>query len=1257
MNPEAPETLALEILTRVSTWNEAMDKMCELPVARGRTFLDFLKATPRPSDHHAANRVDAIHRFTLNVHSIIQQLAHIQNLDELAKLGEQQPLLALANLRELASFFAADAEHATDLDLATRIRRGLAVLEDAWHRTETLGEDNGSIEWVESHAALAEDGFLDWLNLLFRRSTLNQGRKQLIGQMGHIASLERRIRAAKMLAQTKHLRGRRTGHALVSRPPTTEEAEGWFFLPFIALPQLRHIHKDLTEGALDIEDALRAMTNPDSTQGLMPDNAAGRTMLLRTSLLAAATFSGPPELSRECLFLFRRQLDQEPVKALVPGERATYYLRYILTLVANIAIVDSPRATLEDAIDVLERIGYEVTAESNPGIIRDSHFARARILRILSQWRPESVREAVNEFRAGLDVRGCRFEREPRGRALMDLLGALSALPSTLRPSESELMPRYEEAIIWSLGFPSSRATALRNFAVFLNERTTGDATENQERALQLLEEALIELDLDDPDGDQANPHKESADIAHVRELRAAIHQTKGNVLRARSFGDWPTRWRAAVDSYYRALETVAGPGFEELKAEIHFCLAVTYLDSETAGGVLPQVEYHLSEARRLAPESPRVIALVATALGRISLHTEGAQGGASLNDSLQRTEAARAHFSEIGDLVRQGDAAHLLGRMHLIADNSTQALERAEALFAEATTCYQDGGASLHAIRSHISLADVRNRLWRSRTAARDVLLRSAASLAEAIRHAEAVWGATTLQLERVEASQVVGSLRTERLWTLAIAGVPHEQVLAASDAALSLELERDLVDVTLVRHARASGDDALENYTVARRLLAIEESERTNSIFQSDPLATNAGDIQSIRTARREANEQRVRLTLRNTGIAQAIPPLVKRQDRLRQGDLLIEAYVAEHGTVAICHGEELPQDGRVALLPLAGKRLASEVSGLPHERSWQRAYAERRSRPNEWLRATDTLLRLLSTSFWDPLVEFIPGGLHNKSLILMPSALGTLPLHAGTVGGIPVIDEIESLSLCSNVRTTHLRRADDTTERRALCILSDPELPGTARIDSGATEIATAARILTTAGVQVTVIASSDKTSGPELFARKGVLLPPSVRVESIRPTVGWVSEHLCEFDFVLYSGHGKSGDGNPGDASLILVDADGSPRPMRLLELLETSPMRDGAVVVLSACETSHGHDLLTGDHSSIASAFLRLGASDVIGTLWDVGDAIASAFSESFIAKMAEGLNPGQAYVRALRAVRPLTNGRPARWGAFCHWTN
>lgn len=132
-------------------------------------------------------------------------------------------------------------------------------------------------------------------------------------------------------------------------------------------------------------------------------------------------------------------------------------------------------------------------------------------------------------------------------------------------------------------------------------------------------------------------------------------------------------------------------------------------------------------------------------------------------------------------------------------------------------------------------------------------------------------------------------------------------------------------------------------------------------------------------------------------------------------------------------------------------------------------------------------------------------------------------------------------------------------------------------------------------------------------------------------------------------VHLNAHGHPNDREPAFARLSLTPDEHSDGALYAYEIAEL-PL-DGALVVLSACDTGTGRLLVGEGVLSLSRAFLRAGASATVATLWPVGAPAADLMRE-FYRELSAGRSPA-ASLRAAK-LHLLAGGvaQPFDWAPF-----
>ncbi|WP_406118348.1 CHAT domain-containing protein [Streptomyces sp. NBC_00989] len=127
------------------------------------------------------------------------------------------------------------------------------------------------------------------------------------------------------------------------------------------------------------------------------------------------------------------------------------------------------------------------------------------------------------------------------------------------------------------------------------------------------------------------------------------------------------------------------------------------------------------------------------------------------------------------------------------------------------------------------------------------------------------------------------------------------------------------------------------------------------------------------------------------------------------------------------------------------------------------------------------------------------------------------------------------------------------------------------------------------------------------------------------------------------------HAVADQDDPGTSRFLLPDLD--------LTFAEIAARRGGwgRLAYLSACETTYTPRALADEAIHLTSAFLLVGFSGVIGTLWRVPDAVAETTARVFYDALDTARDqPAAALARTARQVRVHYGDAPAAWAAHHH---
>lgn len=267
--------------------------------------------------------------------------------------------------------------------------------------------------------------------------------------------------------------------------------------------------------------------------------------------------------------------------------------------------------------------------------------------------------------------------------------------------------------------------------------------------------------------------------------------------------------------------------------------------------------------------------------------------------------------------------------------------------------------------------------------------------------------------------------------------------------------------------------------------------------------------------------------------------------------------------------------------------------------------------------------------------PRVWWAPGGL-----------VGFLPMHAagyhreppGPDGRHTVMDRVVS-SYTPTVRAlgyARERNTASTTAERAL-IVAMPTTPG---IDSPLRHVAEEAELV------------------HARFPGSTPLIEDPATTNAHTPTKADVLAQLGGCAIAHFACHGSSHPSDPSQSRLLLHDHDSDP-----LTVASLAPIRldQARLAYLSACRTAFNSSTdLIDEAIHLTAAFQLAGYPHVVGTLWEIDDALAVRVADAFYTALAAGDNTidtrgaAQALHHAVRAIRDELPATPSLWAAYLH---
>ena len=173
----------------------------------------------------------------------------------------------------------------------------------------------------------------------------------------------------------------------------------------------------------------------------------------------------------------------------------------------------------------------------------------------------------------------------------------------------------------------------------------------------------------------------------------------------------------------------------------------------------------------------------------------------------------------------------------------------------------------------------------------------------------------------------------------------------------------------------------------------------------------------------------------------------------------------------------------------------------------------------------------------------------------------------------------------------------------------------------------------------------------TNRQEVFARQKAL------------PAAYLNSHPERFSYIHFVAHGTASRVNPLDSAIILSRdpasnaAQDDSFKLYARDIIATHPLR-AELVTISACQST-GNRTYSGEGLvGLSWAFLRAGARNVVGALWDVSDTSTARLMDNFYGELKRGRPPEMA-LRSAKLAMLHTNEasrRPFYWAPFQLYT-
>jgi len=949
---------------------------------------------------------------------------------------------------------------------------------------------------------------------------------------------------------------------------------------------------------------------------------------------------------------------------LKPGEKASVVYNICSFIMEQVENLPDPRHELLWARESISNTISGTALDGHPGLERDLRLAHARIISELSKWDPRLGADAIAEFERGLQVDWGRFDCEARGMGLCDLAGAMWRYMKSSTAcgiEEDAIESLYKTALVHLTRERSTfgRITVLANYAIFLNERHQDNDGHNQELALRLVDEALeIERDWRELQERELQGLEESGYLGtpHRATIQASIWLTRGNIIRARTFGQMPAGssiliqigalpkglddvTASAIASYQEGLRALGETGHDARRGLLYLNIGYAYLENRTAEPQHTQALIAFRQSMQFLEDLPHNYTMARVA----EIETLFSSSRDSPNSELLTWQSelglCASEFETYGDLPRACRALILRSRVLGRVGRPAHLARAYEAASRAASLAAQLGGGEL--LVYTLQAQARRSIAWMHRTdgAHRIGLTKKAdEALTEALKTIDDLLGqnvplsmsiflheqrsavAANIIWLRSQSSPALPDTQQFLLRLASTADVLANKISAPSTESVTTRNKMLQIEDLLWASGRAANVEQHVGNEVEQLIAALDDLQRS--------LEVEAIMDSSLTTQRTEAHAED------DEGAAHSA--------------VTIQFIISEWGGVAVIR--DAGTNLRTIPLPVNRATIYQWLHGLDGTPGWIDSYNTLRAHgrnSKEWRVQCEVLQAQISESLWGPLLRAkVP--LEGRLVYVVPGQLAGLPLHTAFLGDRLLIEVAAGFGYLPTLDATRIH--PPASFQRGLLVLSDPVQACQSELPAAVGEIASVARVFQAHGIDTRVLAHSWGRTGREAFP------PPHLLPDKIRagdpPTPENTLEAISSMDLFVYAGHGH-GVGSYGGA-LALTDESGRRIDLSLMKALASSPLTRGTGVILSACETAWAMSALSNGRTSIASTFLRLGASFVLGSLWSISDSRASTMSNAFLRALLAEESPEQAFAKGVHEM--IQDGsHVSRWGAYCIW--
>ena len=260
----------------------------------------------------------------------------------------------------------------------------------------------------------------------------------------------------------------------------------------------------------------------------------------------------------------------------------------------------------------------------------------------------------------------------------------------------------------------------------------------------------------------------------------------------------------------------------------------------------------------------------------------------------------------------------------------------------------------------------------------------------------------------------------------------------------------------------------------------------------------------------------------------------------------------------------------------------------------------------------------------------------------------------------GGVQLSQLLLPASLDSRVTRRLVFLPDGPLFAVPFAALPVPGAPSHLIVDDFTPSVAPSLTVLKTAAKQAApshalLISAADANAGESLPALPGAtdeidaiasVYPRPTRLEGPDATPAAILKALSTADVTHFAGHAIADNGTPSRSRLLVF----GPAAISFDDLRRT-PLRPGAIVVLSACDAARGRVFHGEGAVGLTYPFLANGASAVVASIWQIDDATPASLWQSFHARVSAGAAPDTALAESQRISR-RHGVTPAVWAAF-----